>query len=1456
MKKKLALLLAIILTLGQFNAFTAHGVNIYDGIPGDFEIITGEDAGDTLSTARPLFLEPGEVWTGKSVAYNRDERTVTITLYAWGQAYSTAYGAELPPLCSSNTYVTITDCLGAFTFAEVADGRQNELTQNPDNTVTWRVNQDHIVGGGTSISYIVYLREPATGWEAEYWYLSGTGDFSFRPAVGNPFYWTKEEITHNAFTMHNMNWNNGNGLNGGTINDHELGITITFGANGIPANQTVSGNWNSGASVSVSHPGSIVMPGSYDWHLYWPDHNQPKTYIFTMRNLRGPGIDAIYEVNFPRPGGNESFPGNRIFISEEYFQKDFWAGEEAITGGLDIFARIQFPSLPIPRGTLGVYKSLVGNLENWSIGADTEFTAILQNSSGSYLTFSANGTNEYAFTGRLSDRAHATVITFSESSPAILTGIPVFQSDGATPEAYIIEEVFAYDMPYLTISYTNAAGDCVEKGFTISQNTETSVTVTNNFMYGIGRLEVRKQLDGFLSDHAITRDTAFHIRVRDMKGEYYLLFHHDLESGNFKRVGNHVHGLTEAYDGVPVMEIPITAARSVFLENLWAWGNYEVVEVMPTIDLVEARLQWEDFWLGTTVNGRSPLELRLAGAVWDGSGIDTVMNNWTEVKAITEKTLEQWAEDYHWFWGVRYSDNNGNLYADQDMVVTLTNHFKYASGNLTISKALAGHYSDWAVGADTPFSARVWSADFIEAEDSFEKGSQLVFDRVTAGGRVYYRNIGYIDSAGITQFYYQGDLTMDYVKEVQFSQRTPALIVNLPAGKDKHYFVEEVLASHHSHITTSCAFNNQNTDGMGIFFNAPEYTTLAVTVTNHYSFGTEGHTLVIAKELDGYYADWGVDNETEFTANVFSPTAETPLHFVPEQGMFRYVPEHELSANPDAITDIPFSVVFPAYLVGLNPLVDYDVKEVTRDDDFTEFTFSTSIVRPNRAEDEYIDGNTIATITNTFAARAYYVRHFIDWPDDRGRQYIPTATRRIPGHLRRNFTPRPESPAPPVPLAAGFATFSGVGSVLPLPAVSALIGSNTELSALNAPAYETPWYWVEALLEKPDVLAAMNYVLTESYFSAYGIEFYDTCIDSPIKTGSGNANELHKIYVLIEDNPTEDEPTEDEPTEDEPTEDEPTEDEPTEDEPTEDEPTEDEPTEDEPTEDAPTDQPTNDTPTGGLPSDEPARPMPEPPTDYPLDDTSTPLLPLVPRPQPLPGSPIIGEVPVNMPPPGEFFIDEHIWFVRGDSQNNFRPNAYTSRADIAIVFYRLLRPEWKAFDPQGTPFNDVTGDEWYGRAIGILAHFGIIEGYKDGSFRPHEPITRKEFAAVVSRFDNLEETNVNLYTDIDPNDWAYKYILSATARGWFVGHGGRFRPDANLTRAEMVTAINRILRRKILLADIPPHVHRFYDLDESHWAYADIMEAAHTHTYVRNADGVTEIWVDILDTGLDAPYNE
>lgn len=242
------------------------------------------------------------------------------------------------------------------------------------------------------------------------------------------------------------------------------------------------------------------------------------------------------------------------------------------------------------------------------------------------------------------------------------------------------------------------------------------------------------------------------------------------------------------------------------------------------------------------------------------------------------------------------------------------------------------------------------------------------------------------------------------------------------------------------------------------------------------------------------------------------------------------------------------------------------------------------------------------------------------------------------------------------------------------------------------------------------------------------------------------------------------------------------------------------------------------------------------------------------------------------PPPGGFFVDEHIWYIRGydegtskrlagvevQNPNDFtlRPNANITRAEVAMVFYRLLRPEFKNFVPDSVPYSDVNGDEWFGRAVGILTHHGIFEG-NGGQFRPHEPITRRELAVVVSRFDDLADTSENPYNDLDSSDWAYRYILSATAKGWFIGFpDGSFRPEANLTRAEFVTATNRVLERKILLEHIPDDVVEFIDMDGTHWAHADFMEAVHSHDWEPHENGISEWWLEITGHGLDAAYNE
>ena len=74
---------------------------------------------------------------------------------------------------------------------------------------------------------------------------------------------------------------------------------------------------------------------------------------------------------------------------------------------------------------------------------------------------------------------------------------------------------------------------------------------------------------------------------------------------------------------------------------------------------------------------------------------------------------------------------------------------------------------------------------------------------------------------------------------------------------------------------------------------------------------------------------------------------------------------------------------------------------------------------------------------------------------------------------------------------------------------------------------------------------------------------------------------------------------------------------------------------------------------------------------------------------------------------------------------------------------------------------------------------------------------------------------------------------------------GTFRGDSNITRAEVVTVVNRATGRtadKAFVNDNLTKINQFTDLKtNTHWAWYDILEAANTHKAVSSADG--ETWV-------------
>ena len=208
--------------------------------------------------------------------------------------------------------------------------------------------------------------------------------------------------------------------------------------------------------------------------------------------------------------------------------------------------------------------------------------------------------------------------------------------------------------------------------------------------------------------------------------------------------------------------------------------------------------------------------------------------------------------------------------------------------------------------------------------------------------------------------------------------------------------------------------------------------------------------------------------------------------------------------------------------------------------------------------------------------------------------------------------------------------------------------------------------------------------------------------------------------------------------------------------------------------------------------------------------------------------------------------DDHFAYIQGYADGTVRPNANITRAQVATIFFRLLDPEVRDdYLTTTNSFPDVNEDYWANTAISTMAALGVINGRNSGLFDPDAPITRAEFAAICSRFDESNITGVDTFTDISGH-WAEEEIQRAAALGWVQGYSdGTFHPNANITRAQAVTMINRVLcRLPEDTEDLLPGMNVWTDCDEDDWYYLAIQEATNSHDY-ETKDRVYESWTDL-----------
>ncbi|WP_246061795.1 S-layer homology domain-containing protein [Paenibacillus oralis] len=152
-------------------------------------------------------------------------------------------------------------------------------------------------------------------------------------------------------------------------------------------------------------------------------------------------------------------------------------------------------------------------------------------------------------------------------------------------------------------------------------------------------------------------------------------------------------------------------------------------------------------------------------------------------------------------------------------------------------------------------------------------------------------------------------------------------------------------------------------------------------------------------------------------------------------------------------------------------------------------------------------------------------------------------------------------------------------------------------------------------------------------------------------------------------------------------------------------------------------------------------------------------------------------------------------FVNGYADGTFRPNQQVTRAEFVTMLGRAL--DLNA-DGAQLSFTDASKiPSWATEAVAEAVAAGIISGYKDGSFGPHNPLNRAELTAMIVRAGGIRPDSQAKLAFNDAKDipaWAAPYVAAAVDAGLVDGVGNnRFAPQQVATRAEAITLVVKLL---------------------------------------------------------------
>ena len=187
-----------------------------------------------------------------------------------------------------------------------------------------------------------------------------------------------------------------------------------------------------------------------------------------------------------------------------------------------------------------------------------------------------------------------------------------------------------------------------------------------------------------------------------------------------------------------------------------------------------------------------------------------------------------------------------------------------------------------------------------------------------------------------------------------------------------------------------------------------------------------------------------------------------------------------------------------------------------------------------------------------------------------------------------------------------------------------------------------------------------------------------------------------------------------------------------------------------------------------------------------------PILPTVETPKYMPFTDVLQ---------GAWYYDDVFYcydngLMDGVDTYTFAPNQSITRGMIVAI---LWRNEGRPY-AVGDGFKDVAKGMYYTDAVKWAVSKGIVKGYGDGTFRPDEPVSLEELAAIMFRYaahKNLDTTargGLSVYNDSDEiAQWAKSAMSWAEAYNMIDGIvGGRLKPAGAATRAQAAAMLARL----------------------------------------------------------------